>query len=381
MRRMAVVWLVLVVAASASVVSGVQAQSPTPATLASPSAGDAVPSATPGSSPEPCTEPAPTTAPDVGPTPSPSATGSGQPTTTSAQDSPAPGAPGSPLPTSAPAASCPPISGIPGLDAITGTDGRFTVLLLGSDARGNLGGERTDVIMVATINPATGNVAFLSLPRDMRNVPYGPGQTYPVQVTGLFQAFEQSGMTRTQALERMKKAMSYAFGIEIDYVAITHFTGVVNLINDIGGVNVTLAAPFVDPTAHLHNNKGIHMHAGVNHLDGGEALAFARSRHTTTDYDRSRRQHELITAVIGKVRQMGSDAIAPLAKFAFQEIQTDVPASALPQMIGLALAANLDHVKSVVLGPRTFATGGSVLYSIYIKLKAVRDTFQKIFSH
>jgi anionic cell wall polymer biosynthesis LytR-Cps2A-Psr (LCP) family protein len=123
------------------------------------------------------------------------------------------------------------------------------------------------------------------------------------------------------------------------------------------------------------------MHTGVIHLDGGEALAFARSRHTTTDYDRSRRQHVLIAAVIAKVRQMGMAAIGPLAKYAFQEIQTDVPASALPQMVGLATAANLDHVKSVVLGPRTFATGGSILYSIYIKLKAVRATFQKIFSH
>ena len=372
MRRMAVVWLALVVAASASVVSGVQAQSPTPATLTSPSAGRCRPVCLSRLESGALS----TTDPNDGAGHRP-APGLAERPRTHQQ----PGAWARPLPDLRAGRELPADAGIPGLDAITGTDGRFTVLLLGSDARGNLGGERTDVIMVATINPATGNVAFLSLPRDMRDVPYGPGQTYPVQVTGLFQAFEQQGMTRTQALERMKKAMSYAFGIEIDYVAITHFTGVVNLINDIGGVNVTLDAPFVDPTAHLHNDKGIHMHAGVNHLDGGEALAFARSRHTTTDYDRSRRQHELITAVIAKVRQMGSDAIAPLAKFAFQEIQTDVPASALPQMVGLALAANLDHVKSVVLGPRTFATGGSVLYSIYIKLKAVRATFQKVFSH
>ena len=381
MRRIVMVWLVLVVAASTSFVSGAQAQSPSPAAAVSPSASEAVPSATPGPTLDPCAQPAPSTPPAIVPTPSPSASSSHQAPTPSTSGSPAPDAQASPGPTPVATASCPPNAAIPGLEAITGTDGRFTVLLLGSDARGNVGGERTDVIMVATINPTTGNVAFVSLPRDMRKVPYGPGQTYPVQVTGLFQSFEQRGMTRTQALERMKTAMSYAFGIEIDYVAITHFTGVVNLINDIGGVNVTLAEPFVDPTSHLHHNKGIHMHTGVNHLDGGEALAFARSRHTTTDYDRSRRQHVLITAVIAKVRQMGISAIAPLAKFAFQQIQTDIPPSALPQLVGLALDANLNHVKSVVLGPRTFATGGSILYSIYIKLDAVRKTFQKIFSH
>ena len=208
-----------------------------------------------------------------------------------------------------------------------------------------------------------------------------PARAIPVQVTGLFQSFELQGMTRTQALKRMKQAMSYAFGIEIDYYAITKFTGVVNLINNIGGVNVTLAAPFVDATSHLHHNKGIHMKKGVNHLDGGEALAFARSRHTTTDYDRSRRQHILIAAVTAKVRQMGMAAIGPLAKLAFNQVQTDIPATALPQLYALAQEANVNKFKSLVLGPSKFASAGAILYSIYIKLDAVRAAFQKIFSH
>ena len=327
--------------------------SPKPHRTARPTATPVV-AATPTGSPDPLATPPPT--PIQKPTPPPDATPTPNPGKT-------------------------PFPSIPGLDAITGTDGRFTVLLLGSDARKGLSGERTDVIMVATIDPATGNVALVSLPRDMRDVPYGPGLTYPVQVTGLFQSFELQGMSRTQALNRMKKAMSYAFGIEIDYYAITKFTGVVNLINTIGGVNVTLAAPFVDPTSHLHHNKGIHMHKGVNHLDGGEALAFARSRHTTSDYDRSYRQHVLIEAVTAKVRQMGIAAILPLAKLTFQQLQTDIPASALPQLYALAQEARINNAKSIVLGPSKFASAGSILYSIYIKLDAVRATFQKIFSH
>ena len=187
-------------------------------------------------SPKPHKTPKPTATPDVQASPLGSPDALATPTPTPKPTKP-------PVPTPTPDAGSTPFPAIPGLDKLTGTDGRFTVLLLGSDARKHLSGERTDVIMVATIDPATGSVAFVSLPRDMRNVPYGPGQTYPVQVTGLFQSFELQGMTRTQALKRMKQAMSYAFGIEIDYYAITKFTGVVNLINNIGGVNVTLDDP------------------------------------------------------------------------------------------------------------------------------------------
>jgi len=284
-----------------------------------------------------------------------------------------------PAATPDPTATAPPP--IPGLSSLTGTDGRLTILLLGSDARAGLAGERTDVIMVMTIDPATGEVSLVSLPRDMRNVPTAPGQTYPVQVTGLFQSYELAGLSRTQALSKMKQALGYAFGIEIDYYAIIKFTGVINLIDRIGGVDVTLAARFDDhtpPISRLDHGKGLSLRKGVNHLDGAEALAFARSRHTTSDYDRSRRQHVLLVAVTAKVRQSGMDAIVPLAQFAASQIQTDVPLTALPTLYALAQGANLDTYRSVVLGPSKFASGGSILYSIYIRLGAVRALFQRI---
>jgi LCP family protein required for cell wall assembly len=331
---------------------------------------------------------APASTPTLTPTPSAAATATASIVVTSGVQphrSPRPIAtavgPTPPAATRAPSAT--PFPPIPGVDALTGTDGRLTILLLGSDARPGLAGERTDVIMVMTIDPATGAVSLVSLPRDMRNVPTGPGQAYPVQVTGLFQSYELAGMSRMQALARMKQALGYAFGIEIDYYAIIKFTGVVSLINHIGGVDVSLAARFDDstpPISHLNHNKGLHLHKGVNHLDGGVALAFARSRHTTSDYDRSRRQHVLLAAVADKVRQMGTSAIAPLAQFAFTQIQTDVPLSALPTLYALAQEANLSNYRGVVLGPTKYASSGAILYSIYIKLDAVRALFHKIFS-
>ena len=104
---------------------------------------------------------------------------------------------------------------IAGLDELLGTDGRLTVLLLGSDRfdaactdRGGLGGERTDTIMFATINPRNGKVAMASLPRDTIQVPIGPGQVYGPKITGRFGQLELNSGNRNKARKKMCGATS-----------------------------------------------------------------------------------------------------------------------------------------------------------------------------
>ncbi len=299
----------------------------------------------PGRSTEPTTEPSGTPEPTAGPTTEPSAT---------------------------------PAEPIAGLDQLLGTDGRFTMLILGSDARPGLGGERTDTIMIATIDPATGKVSFISLPRDTADVPIGPGQTYSPKVNGLFQQYHLNSGSRKSAYQSTVKALEYAFGIEIDRYALTHFKSVVKLIDQIGGIDVNLAQPFDDPTSHISRN-GLHLHAGVNHLDGAHALDFARSRHTTTDYDRSRRQQLIITIAVTKVLGMGIGELATLAPTAFTAIETDLTIADAPALFGLAQEARFDTYKSVVLGPRTYATE-TAGFTNHLKIDVVRALFKRIFA-
>lgn len=287
--------------------------------------------------------------------------------------------PPEPTPTPVPTPTLEPISGLEGL---VGSDGRFTVLLLGSDARPGLSGERTDMIMVATIDPATGRLATVSLPRDMEGVPIGDGQTYHGKITGLFQDYELHGASRQEALRKTKDALAYAFGIEIDHYALIKFPGVVSLIDRIGGVDIQLKARFEDPTAHITTNgrRGLHLRAGLIHMNGKLALAFARSRHTTTDFDRARRQQLIISATIQKVRDAGVDALPALADFAISQIETDLPLSAAPAVFALGQRADLSHRKGVVLEPSRYAANGSVLYSFFMKVDAVRALFDRIFA-
>jgi LCP family protein required for cell wall assembly len=169
--------------------------------------------------------------------------------------SPAPGASLGPDVSPAPSPSSDPLAGV---ERLLGKDGRLTVLQLGSDhfnssckRRGDLGGERTDTIMFATINPATGRVAMASYPRDSIQTPIGPGSTYGPKITGLFQDFQLGGSKRAKALKKMVAAMEYFSGVEIDYYVLTYFCGVRRLVDAVGGINVKLDAPLIDPSMHL----------------------------------------------------------------------------------------------------------------------------------
>ena len=177
------------------------------------------------------------------------------------------------------------------IEDLLGTDGRLTVLILGSDARDGVIGARTDAILVGTINPVDGKIAMVSLPRDTVNVPIAPGQAYSGRINSLFWEFERSMGKTKPALKKTKQALAYAFGTEIDYYALVEFDGLVRLVNSIGGIEVTLDKALVDPTLHLGNN-GLKLKAGRRELDGERrwrSRAPATPTATTTARDASSR--------------------------------------------------------------------------------------------
>lgn len=277
-------------------------------------------------------------------------------------------------PTPTPKPTQPPIE----VADLLGTDGRLTVLILGSDYRKGVVGSRTDAIIVATINPQTGRVTMVSLPRDTVNVPIAPGVTYPGRINALFWEYERETGKAEKALRKVKRDLSYAFGTEIDYYALVEFDGLVRLINSIGGIKVALKESLEDPTMHI-GKKGLRLKAGTQQLDGRKALAFTRTRHSDTDYDRSRRQHQVLTAAASKVRNRGSEPLANLVEVARKKVVTDLPLRGAPAMLELAMKADLDAVKSIVLEPGRFARQLPGGYTITPRVLEVQRMFDKQF--
>jgi LCP family protein required for cell wall assembly len=261
---------------------------------------------------------------------------------------------------------------------LVGADGRFTVLLLGSDLRKGIVGERTDAIIVATVDPVRGRVAMVSLPRDTVNVPVAPGQAYPDRINSLYFDLQQSAGKRKAALAELRDRIAYAFDTEIDHVALVDFAGLVRLIDSIGGIQVTLDEPLVDPGMHL-SEKGLRLKAGLQRLDGKEALAYSRSRHTDSDYDRSRRQQQVIVATVEKVRERGASALPALVQLIRKKMVTDIPMAAAPAVLELAAEADLGDIRSVVLEPPRWTRVIPGTYEISPRVVEIQKLFDRLF--
>jgi LCP family protein required for cell wall assembly len=290
----------------------------------------------------------------------------------------------SPKPTKAPTPAPTETAEIPGLDQLVGKDGRFTMLLLGVDSRSRQLNGRTDTIMFVTIDPNTGRVSMASLPRDMVFVPIGPGKTFGsgnTRINALFAYLTGFGGGRKATFKRMVNAMEYMSGIEIDRYAMIGFYGVRDLVNHINGVDVTLDQALIDPSMHVRmkGGEGLKLKKGKNHLSGAVALSFARTRHTDSDYERARRQQQLIVAALKKVVKRGPAALPDLVAKFDGLIKTDVDFKDAPALLALAQRAKLGSFKSTVLGPSKYAGPGDVLYATKLKIDVVRDLFRKQF--
>lgn len=279
-----------------------------------------------------------------------------------------------PAPTPTPEPTKPPLR----IADLVGSDGRLTVLILGSDAREGVIGERTDAIITASIDPQTGKVAMVSLPRDTVNVPIAPGKVYPGRINSLLGEFQRSSGKKKTALNKTRDALAYAFGTEIDYYALVDFDGLVRLVNSIGGVDLKLKESLVDPTMHL-GKMGLRLKAGNRHLDGKTALAFSRSRHSDSDYDRSARQQQVLAAAADKVRKRGSEYLPSLVALARKRVVTDLPMRAAPALLELAGGAKLASPKSVVLAPGRWARQLPGTYTIVPRVIEVQKMFDRVF--
>jgi len=252
-----------------------------------------------------------------------------------------------------------------------GTDGRLTVLLLGSDYRPAHPGNRTDVIMVVSVDPTSGAVAAASIPRDVTGFPTSSKGTYNAKVNGLYQSLI-SRMGRAKAGREMKRIVGDGIGVEVDAYAVVGFDGVRKLVNAVGGVDVTLAKAVSDPYYWVTARKrGVYFPAGRNHLNGDQALIFARTRKGDNDFERARRQQLLVAGAVDAVRKRGLKNLPKLVSFGARYIATDLRLDSAAKLFEIVASARLDHSAGVVFGPTKWASsaGGT---SYRLKLGEVR---------
>lgn len=158
----------------------------------------------------------------------------------------------------------------------------FNVLISGSDTRGGFDENgRSDVIMVATINPKTSTILLTSVPRDFYVT------TACDATDGCMQgALDKITHTGIHGTNTTKRTVEQLLGIEINYTFKVGFDTVTDLVDALGGVDV-----YVEP-GYAVTTSTFSVHEGMNHLDGEHALAYARERYSYTEGDRQRTKNQ-----------------------------------------------------------------------------------------
>jgi LCP family protein required for cell wall assembly len=233
--------------------------------------------------------------------------------------------------------------------------GRINLLLLGIDRRtGSSWASRTDTIMVVTLDPDTRGAGMLSIPRDLQLTIPGQGQdrVNTANVYGYRQDNPDAG-------PRLVKATIEAnFGIPIDGYLMVDFQAFESIIDTLGGI-------YVDVPKRLHDTrypdpkpgdpyafKTIHFDPGRQYMNGRRALEYARSRMSTSDFDRAKRQQLVLLATRQKALSLSAVPRWPsLAATIADGVRTDMDTGKLLTLAFLAVEMDTSNLKQVVLEP------------------------------
>lgn len=318
-------------------------------------------------------------------------------------------------------------------------EGRINIALLGMRGENVIGGGTlADTIMVVSIVPKENKVSLVSVPRDLwvKN----PGSESYSKINAVHAYGEENG--KQQGLSQMEKVLEEVLGLPIHYAVKIDFKGFKELIDVIGGVQITLDKPFEEgvqfnkphvcdsfftvPTGEYENKKvkyfselsgtyktrivesyplctappdalecggNFKLAAGTQTLNGTQALCFARSRETSSDFERAKRQQIIIQKIQEKIISLGTMSdfgkVNAMLDTLGNNVKTDLQAWEMKRLYDLYKdMQNIQVVRRVLEAseegllyfPETTPEKGSILSPIGDNYDKTREMFKNIFT-
>jgi LCP family protein required for cell wall assembly len=251
---------------------------------------------------------------------------------------------------------------------------RVTALIIGVDSGVGRNTYLTDTMIIVSLDKATRTVSMLSIPRDMVDVPMADGRTYRDKVNSLVAYArhhpEQFPGSNGTGFDVLMSALATLTQVPIDYYAKVDLGGFVRVIDVLGGVNVNVAHSFCDPGYDEYGfTNGFSIRAGLHHLNGQQALGYARVRKASgeSDFTRAARQQEVISGIRDAVVHGGflNDPIG-LLQAVGKTVETNVPRDLLPDLADLATQVGRDETYRAVVTHPLVDSGFDVRGSIQI---------------
>lgn len=263
---------------------------------------------------------------------------------------------------------------------------RVDILVMGLRGKDDIenGGFLTDTMMLVSIDTKTNKAALLSIPRDLYlNIP----KLDRMEKINFAYAYDKEKYNDGLSVSRL--AVEKATGINIDYAIAIDFSAFNDLIDTLGGVDVYVPRDFVETSQW---GWEFHVPKGMNHMNSTTALYYARSRYSTSDFDRSRRQQDVLMAIGNKILNLKilsnplklNSILDSLAK----GIDTDIDFISILNLIKYAKLIQGDKVIRFVLNdsPDNFLVADHInnAYVLYPKAglenyDAIKEKFRNIF--
>ena len=212
-------------------------------------------------------------------------------------------------------------------------DNQLNILLLGCDDFSD-NGFRTDVIMLLSLNPKHRSINLISFPRDLYVTIPGYWSNRINTAWGL------------GGFDLLADTFQANFGIHPDYYMMVNYNGFKDVVNSIGGIDVTVSAELQDSCKIDPNGRCV-IEPGEMHMDGGTALWYSRSRLTTSDFDRNRRAQEVVMAIFKKAVNLNMLVKVPELYGLYREyVDTDIPLTQVLSLLPMAKPLmNTDNIR------------------------------------
>lgn len=243
-------------------------------------------------------------------------------------------------------------------------ENQLNILLLGVDDFG-ANNFRTDVIILASINPKHKTVSLISFPRDLY-----------VTIPGYWSNRINTAWS-LGGFELLAQTFEANFGIRPDNYMMVNYNGFKDVVDSLGGIDVNVTEELQD-TCETDPSGWCIIEPGETHMDGGQALWYSRSRKTTSDFDRNRRAQDVVMAIFRKAVNLNMLVKVPELYSLYREyVDTDVQLlDALPLLPMASSLMNSDNIHRYAVTPTMVsnwitAEGAMVLMPDYYAISSM----------
>lgn len=189
-------------------------------------------------------------------------------------------------------------------------DHLINILLVGQDRREGEGRQRSDTMILCSINLETGETSLISFLRDLY-----------VQIPGGYSDNRLNATYAFGGFDLLDATLTENFGVSIDGNFEVDFTGFEAIIDMVGGIDIELTSA---EAAYMNKRRHPLIVTGANHLDGAEALTYARARKIDSDFGRTERQRKVLLAIYDQAKNLPVGELLSLLYNALPYLTTDL---------------------------------------------------------